>query len=208
MPWNFCLFYKGEVEVRRENEPPSCKNSWVREFTAHGGWLEAGWTSGVLYRDSDGLRAQHKLVGRIGLLSDDRIRGPWEIKPQYTHYNSLGKCITSLWCFNFPHILSQFTSELGKHWICSQIEFINCSVCSYFKPGLANSYTNQARWGWGWGWLWWAVLFHFKSAAGNPTELLSVASRTPAQEQLVKKWKLPDWKGKGKLSLFAMPYYI
>lgn len=134
-------------------------------------------------------------------------RGPWEIKLQYTHYNSLGKCITSLWCFNFPHILSQFTSELGKHWICSQIEFINCSVCSYFKPGLANSYANQARWGWGAG----VVVVSSaipKCAAGNPTDLLSVASRTPAQEQLVKKWKLPDWKGKGKLSLFAMPYYI
>ena len=170
MPWNFCLFYKGEVEVRRENEP-SCKNSWIREFTAHGGWLEAGWTSAVLYRDSDGLRAQHKLFCRSGLLSDDR--------KEVLEKSSLSTLIITVWVsvsplfdashsFWWSHIISQFTSELGKHWICSQIEFINCSVCSYFKPGLANSYANQARWGWGAGVVVASCALLFQKCRGQP----------------------------------------
>lgn len=89
MPWNFCLFCKGEAEVGRENEPPSCKNSWVRELTAHGGGLEAGWTSGVLYR----FRWAQSSA-QVGLqerpLSDDRIK-------EVLGKSSLSTLIVTVW---------------------------------------------------------------------------------------------------------------
>lgn len=43
-----------EWGARRENEPLSCKNSWVHDFVTNGSWLEAGWTPGIIHRDSDG----------------------------------------------------------------------------------------------------------------------------------------------------------
>lgn len=47
----------------------------------------------------------------------------------------------------------------------------------------------------------------FESATGSPTDLLSVASRNTSLRAISQEMKVV-WKGKGELSLFAMPYYI
>lgn len=51
MPWNFCLFCKGEEKVRRENEPLLAKIPESMSSRLMGADCKAGWTSGVFFTE-------------------------------------------------------------------------------------------------------------------------------------------------------------